>query len=1002
MRHASLNRIYRLIWSPVQQAWVIASEHAKGRSKTNNRQLQKLLAITVLATGSSAWAAPSGGQVTAGSGSISSSGNTTTVTQSSQNLSLNWQSFNTSKQEVVNFIQPSASAIAVNRISDPNPTQFFGQLNANGQVFLINPNGVLFGAGSQINVGGLVASTLDISDAGLNNLNRQFSGSATGSIINQGNIHASDGGYIAFVGNTVSNQGSLSAPMGVVALAAGSDATLTFADNHLVKMQVNRNTLQNLAENGGLIQADGGAVLLSAGAKDAVLASVVNNTGIIEARSVQNLNGSIILDGGNLGSTSQSGRLDVTGKQAGETGGTVKVLGGQVSLGAGSTIDASGDAGGGTVLVGGNFHGAGSEQNAQSTTIAAGTTINADAINSGDGGKVAVWSDGRTQFNGSITARGGANAGNGGQVETSGQTLLIDSTAGVNTAAPKGSAGNWLLDPDDITIGNRSAWGSGYGINVDTSVLTAALNNGNVTIKTTASSGNCTGVSCSASGGGNGDIIILDTIGSGYNYAGTIPTTSYNWVTGSTLTLSAYRNIRFKLTSNVAWNSGGDVGGGVSIDAGGHLVLQADNSSKGTGTVTFDDSTGMTAVYFSSGSGSTTIFYNPITLNSPTDYSPYVFTQSTSQLVAYMAVNLSATIADKVYDGTTNASLSNVSATLPTGITLNTSAQAASFSDKNVGSNKTVSLSGIGFNGGGTMSAPDGQSYRTISYGGNDYYLNGLSTQTANITPKSVNVTGLAANNKTYDGSTSATLAGSASLAASDVINGDVLTLSGTGVGTFANANAGSNKTVTVTGYSLAGTDAGNYSFVAPAGLTATINKADLTLSGSKTYDATTSVTGSLLTASGVNGQTFSVTGTGDTSNLSSKNVQTNATLNSVTGLALGTSSNGGLSSNYNALSTTGSAITVTAKTLTLSGITASDKVYDGTSTATLNTSSVGYAGLINGDTVSLNGSASASFADKNAGSNKAVSVSGYTLSGSDAGNYTVVQPTGLTANINK
>jgi filamentous hemagglutinin family protein len=181
-RHASLNRLYRLIWSHVHRTWIAVSETTGGQGKRSSR---KLLAVTMLTATHLAQAGPDGGNVAAGSGIISQSGNITTVTQSGQSLSLNWQGFNTSAAETVNFVQPSASAVAVNRVLDNQPTQFFGNLNANGQVYLINPNGVLFGAGSQINVGGLVASAFDINDADLTSPTRNFSGNGTGSIVNQ-------------------------------------------------------------------------------------------------------------------------------------------------------------------------------------------------------------------------------------------------------------------------------------------------------------------------------------------------------------------------------------------------------------------------------------------------------------------------------------------------------------------------------------------------------------------------------------------------------------------------------------------------------------------------------------------------------------------------------------------------------------------------------------------------------------------------------------------------
>ncbi|WP_079204595.1 YDG domain-containing protein [Pseudomonas sp. CC6-YY-74] len=314
----SLNHLYRLVWSQVLGAWIAVAETTKGRGKGASR---KLLVAVVGLSSALAQAAPEGGQVVSGTGSIAQSGATTTITQATQNLSLNWDSFNIAAQETVNFNQPSATAIAVNRIMDSNGTQILGNLNANGQVYLINPNGILFGQGAQVNVGALVASTLDLNDASLNSDSRSFSGDGAGSVINRGTLNAAASGYVALLGNTVSNQGTITAPRGSVALGAGSAATLTFADNSLVQMQVDQSLLNNLADNGGLIQANGGRVLMSAGAKDALLASVVNNTGVIEARTVENHDGVIVLLGGMQAGTVQvAGTLDASAPNGGDGG----------------------------------------------------------------------------------------------------------------------------------------------------------------------------------------------------------------------------------------------------------------------------------------------------------------------------------------------------------------------------------------------------------------------------------------------------------------------------------------------------------------------------------------------------------------------------------------------------------------------------------------------------------------------------------------------------------
>ena len=318
MQHASLNHFYRLVWSQVNQAWVAVAESSKGPGKSAS-QTWLVTALSLVFT--LAQAGPSGGEVAAGAGSIAQTGSTTTIHQSSQNLSLNWKIFNIGAQETVNFVQPSASAIAVNRIYDTNGSQILGHLNANGQVYLINPNGVLFGQGAQINVGGLVVSTLEMNDANLGSASRVFSGNSTASVLNNGTISVASGGYVALLGNNVINQGSISAPLGAVALGAGSSITLTFSDNHLVGMQVDQGLLKSLVDNGGLIQADGGSLIMSAGAKNSLQSSVVNNTGLVRAQTVAEHEGNIVLLAGMAaGTVHVGGSLDASAPQTGSGG----------------------------------------------------------------------------------------------------------------------------------------------------------------------------------------------------------------------------------------------------------------------------------------------------------------------------------------------------------------------------------------------------------------------------------------------------------------------------------------------------------------------------------------------------------------------------------------------------------------------------------------------------------------------------------------------------------
>ena len=310
--------------------WVVISK------TINNQNLKQLFLFLLLIVSSamlSAQAAPIGGQVTVGTGNISQSGNTTTIHQQSQNLSLSWNKFDIAPKETVNFAQPGSHAIAVNRVLGSNQaSQIQGHLNANGQVWLINPNGVVFGKNSTVNVGGLLASTLDIADSELNKSQRQFSGSGKGSIINKGNIQAVTGGYVAMIANTVSNQGRITTPQGTTALAAGSQVTVTFAENQLTGIRVDKSTLNNLVENKQIIRANGGTVIMTAGAHDSLLSSAVNNSGIVEAQTLSQHKGNIVLLGGmKAGSTTVSGKLDASAPNGGK-GGSVETSVAQVKI----------------------------------------------------------------------------------------------------------------------------------------------------------------------------------------------------------------------------------------------------------------------------------------------------------------------------------------------------------------------------------------------------------------------------------------------------------------------------------------------------------------------------------------------------------------------------------------------------------------------------------------------------------------------------------------------
>ena len=277
------------------------------------------------------WAAPQGGVVTSGTATINQSGHVTNINQATQKAAINWQSFSTRPQETVNFHQPNAAAIALNRVIGNERSILEGALNATGRVFLINSNGILFAKGSTVNTAGFIASTLNLSDEDFTAGNYAFTKNGpTGSVINMGTITAKEGGYVALLGPAVSNQGVIAATRGSVALASGDKVTLNFNGDSLVNVTVDQGTLNALVENKEAVYADGGKVILTAKAADDLLGAQVNNSGIIQARTINDLKGSITLYA-HGGTAAIDGTLDASAPITGD-GGFIETSGDRVTI----------------------------------------------------------------------------------------------------------------------------------------------------------------------------------------------------------------------------------------------------------------------------------------------------------------------------------------------------------------------------------------------------------------------------------------------------------------------------------------------------------------------------------------------------------------------------------------------------------------------------------------------------------------------------------------------
>ncbi|MBV8503129.1 MAG: filamentous hemagglutinin N-terminal domain-containing protein [Paucibacter sp.] len=520
---------------------------------------------------------PTNMSVVSGQASAQTNGKQLTVT-SSANTILDWRSFSIGADSAVRFNQPSSGSSVLNRVSGNDPSSILGSLSSNGQVWLLNPNGVLFGTHARVDVAGLVTSTLNIANDGWLAGRHVFSGTG-GGIVNQGEIRSSTGGRVALIASSVSNEGLIAAPGGQIVLAAGASVELvdTGAPNLAVKVSAPTGQAMNLGT-------------LSAGRVD-VMAAAVNQQGIVEAQD-------IVLQADGRLTLAVGSRTSADGAQ----GGTVKLLGREIELQDGANVSASGAQGGGTVLVGGGAQGRdASVPNADGVYFAPGASISADAIAQGDGGHIVLWGNVATRAYGSLSACGGAQGGRGGLIETSGHWLDARPTH-LDVSAPFGAAGTWLLDPYDITISD-AVGDAGYNV----ATFTATANSATMASATIASAlqqGTNVTVSTGAGGGQAGNITVAgatispslsSTAALTLNAAGDIV------INNSTMSTASLGSL------NVNLNAGGSGQGGIVLSSanistgGGNIALT------GSGHAGTPDGVKMTSTTLSAGAGNVNI-----------------------------------------------------------------------------------------------------------------------------------------------------------------------------------------------------------------------------------------------------------------------------------------------------------------------------------------------------------------------------------------------------------
>jgi filamentous hemagglutinin family protein len=431
--------------TPMKRFPFLSGRCAGPTLQTVTRQgAQALTLVAALVASAAAPAQPSGGSVVSGSANISQAADTTTIT-AGHNSVLRWDSFDVGAAHTVEFVQPSVDARVLNWIEGLAASRIDGTLRANGHVYLVNQAGLFFGQTAVIDAARLYAVAGSLSKDDFLAGNDRFTNLA-GHVRNEGLINAS---LVALVGRSVANTGSIVAPNGFVTLAAGDEVLLAKKGGRIyVETGVSVGQTHGAAgdvavTNSGRIDAGHGSAVLAAGD---VFSVAISHSGVLRGQDVR-------VQGQGSGRVVVDGLIDVSASGPGQQGGYAEVSGEHIQLRAGAVVDAQGDAGGGTILIGGDAHGVSDTvRNATSTTVFDGALLKADAVQTGDGGKIVVWSDDWTAYRGALSARGGAGGGNGGFAEVSGGRLVFAGRA--NLGAPAGKAGTLLLDPTDITINN--------------------------------------------------------------------------------------------------------------------------------------------------------------------------------------------------------------------------------------------------------------------------------------------------------------------------------------------------------------------------------------------------------------------------------------------------------------------------------------------------------------------------------------------------------------------
>jgi len=994
------------------------------RVRFARRALATALAAAFSHAPETAWAQalPTGLNIASGTADIESSSGRMVI-RNSPNAILNWQSFSIGQPNTVIFLQDNANSKVLNRVVGNDPSNILGSLSSNGQVWLVNPNGVMFGQNAQVNVGALVASTLGISNENFLAGRYAFGadGVPGGLVQNYGNLNASGDnttsmrGHIWLIGGSVRNEPDGYAQTGQIVLAAGQSVDLVDSGvpNVTVRVSASGNEVVNL---GRLLSPAGGSIDLHG--------AIVNQSGIVRATSFDtskagrilihavgnaflgqgsetNASGDGNAAGGQVvvksdgGTTSAQGEVLATSAYYG--GGQIQLLGPTVRVDYGANVDASGADSGGEVLIGTPQLAADPAViNSRNVLVNVETQVKASATRSGNGGSIVVRSDGTTDVSGSLEARAGENGGGGGMVETSG-AVVRGRPASIDVSGTEGSSGTWRLKANDIAVVADDCGSSCPTVAPQQTIVSSTL------VQDTLAQG----AHVRMEAGGN--LAVNADIGTGAQLPGARLTLAANndVTVGSRVNIGSTGN---PMPVSLLADFDGSGSGAIVLDPDARIMTAGADLRLAGGTgnslaqgislqaSTLDAGSGNLYMYGStlSNTGESVLKGNFIAMSGRTlalsnlvvDATAYGGTNSgsigiTADTVAFTGARLNA---DNKVDviGSSAISLDNsfVSAgAAGDAIRLSTNSLSARASGLGTPNGRWLTY----LNNTSTFSPSAFQSlgYTFVQVG------TGMSApapsgpgQNGVIVSAPLDVLVNVDATRVYDGTTRASfstaldsdLAPAFTLQARDgvVVHGQ-----------FADKNAGAGKAIflddasaafaitTSTGQPVYGAHQTYVADITPKSITASLTGA------SKVYDGTRAATVSGTLAGTVTGDDVRLDGAAGL--FDTKDAGTGKPI-TLTGNPL----SGADAGNYSLEAGSRAVADITPRSISLAGLTALDKVYDGTRVAALSGS---LTGILPGDAVSVDG-ATGQFADKNAGAGKTVTISGAALAGADAGNY--------------